>query len=355
MKDTIKVETPESTPEDQVQQTVEQRKQSLIDERKARLLGTEEAETEETEEVEVETPDIEAEETEEVEDEPTDEENVHSQTDEIDIDSLSEDDIREIAKLKGIELGEETKSDKAWAAMRRKFKDMEAERDSERSAKEEALSIRSSNDAETKLTQTEANLKYWNRKLQLSAETQYDEASGNDVRGVTHEGKFYPAEQLVNWLDEQEATLPDLRKAANEVTKARESIGNLDDAIEEVKTKYGLDEKASEAYDKFLSNPKFEVLKSMIPEFSVELIDIFGKAALQTAGSSAKKKVVIKRKAPKEAKDNVSPTGGSGRPAGGKGASTQVKKLEKIVSDPKVPVKDRMAAQKQIRLLKYST
>ena len=99
MTDTIKVETPESTPEDQVQQTVEQRKQSLIDERKARLLGTEEAETEETEEVEVETPDIEAEETEEVEDEPTDEENVHSQTDEIDIDSLSEDDIREIREL----------------------------------------------------------------------------------------------------------------------------------------------------------------------------------------------------------------------------------------------------------------
>ncbi len=353
MTDTIKVETPESTPEDQVQQTVEQRKQSLIDERKARLLGTEEAETEETEEVEVETPDIEAEETEEVEDEPTDEENVHSQTDEIDIDSLSEDDIREIAKLKGVDL--DPKADKAWAAQRRKVKELEAELETVKQAKDEALTIRSTNDAETKLTQTEANLKYWNRKLQLSAETQYDEASGNDVRGVTHEGKFYPAEQLVNWLDEQEATLPDLRKAANEVTKARESIGNLDDAIEEVKTKYGLDEKASEAYDKFLSNPKFEVLKSMIPEFSVELIDIFGKAALQTAGSSAKKKVVIKRKAPKEAKDNVSPTGGSGRPAGGKGASTQVKKLEKIVSDPKVPVKDRMAAQKQIRLLKYST
>lgn len=349
-EDTITVETPDSTEEVQVQ-TVEQRKQSLIDERKARLLGEDKTAETEEEEVEVETPDTGADEA-EAETESTEEtEDVHSQLDEIDIDSISEEDIREIAKLKGVEL--DSKADKAWAAQRRKVKELETELEAVKQAKEEALSIRGTNDAEAKLTQAEANLKYWNRKLQLSTETQYDETSGNDVRGVTHEGKFFPADKLIDWLDAEEAKLPELRKSAQEVATARESVGNLDDAIEEVKTKYGLDEKAAEAYDKFLSNPKFEVLKSMIPEFSVELIDIFGKAALQTAGT-AKKKVVIKRKAPKESKDSISPAGGSGRPNSGNGKSGQVSKLQKIVSDSKVPVKERIAAQKKIHHLKYT-
>jgi hypothetical protein len=351
MKNTIEVDTPDSTPEDQVK-TVEQRKQGLLDERRARLLGNDKGKEdpeEDEEEIEVETPD--ASDDSEDDDGPESEEDVHSQLDDIDIDSLSEDDIRAIAKLKGVEL--DPKADKAWAAQRRKVKELEAELELVKKAKDEALSIRSTNDAETRLTQAETNLKYWNRKLQLSAETQYDEATGNDVKGVTHEGKFYSAEKLVDWLDGEEAKLPELRKEASLAAKARESVGNLDDAIDEVKAKYGLDEKASEAYDKFLSNPKFEVLKNMLPEFSLELIDIFGKAALQTAGSS-KKSVVIKRKAPKESRESISPVGGSGRPNDSGGKSAKIKQLEKIASDNKLSPKQRGQALRDIRQLKYS-
>lgn len=348
MTDTIKVDTPDATNENQ-EKTVAERQSDLLEERRKRLLAEDEPESSEseTEEEEVDTPDAEV----ETEEEDDSESDVPSQADEIDIDSLTEDDIREIAKLKGIDL--DPKADKAWAAQRRKVKELEAELDAARAAKDEALSVRTNSDAEAQVTKAEANIEYWNEKLILDGETQYDEATGQDVKGVTHDGKFYSAKAVLDFLKAEKAKLPDLRKVASEAVKARESLGNIDDVIEDVKTKYGLDEKASEAYDKLLSNPKFEVLKSVIPEFGIELVDIFGQAALQQSGSS-KKKVVLKRKAPKESKDSISPAGGSASPSEGKGNSAQMKKLQKIVSDPTKSVKDRMAASKSLRLLKYN-
>lgn len=354
MTDTIQVDTPDATTEVQ-EKTVEQRKTDLLEARRARLLGEDNAEPTESEpEAEVETPD--AEEPEEVETpevEETEEttEEVLSQTDEIDIESLTEEDIYEIAKLKGIDL--EPKENSAWAAQRRKIKELEAALDAEKAAKQEALSIQTTNDAETKLKQTEANIKYWNRKLMLEGESQWSEEAGAEVKGVTHDGKFYTAQSIVDMLDKQEAELPELRKAAREAEEARGKVGNLDEVIDGVREKLNLDGDALEAYDKLLSNPKFEIVKNIVPDFGVELVELLGLAALQKAGP-AKKKVTIKRKAPSEAKAAVSPTGGSARPSAGSGKSSEVKRLEKIVSDPKAPIKVRREAQLQIRQLKYS-
>ena len=341
MTDTIQVDTPDATTEVQ-EKTVEQRKTDLLEARRARLLGEDNAEPTESEpEAEVETPD--AEEPEEVETpevEETEEttEEVLSQTDEIDIESLTEEDIYEIAKLKGIDL--EPKENSAWAAQRRKIKELEAALDAEKAAKQEALSIQTTNDAETKLKQTEANIKYWNRKLMLEGESQWSEEAGAEVKGVTHDGKFYTAQSIVDMLDKQEAELPELRKAAREAEEARGKVGNLDEVIDGVREKLNLDGDALEAYDKLLSNPKFEIVKNIVPDFGVELVELLGLAALQKAGP-AKKKVTIKRKAPSEAKAAVSPTGGSARPSAGSGKSSEVKRLEKIVSDPKAPIKVR--------------
>ncbi len=354
MTDTIQVDTPDATTEVQ-EKTVEQRKTDLLEARRARLLGEDNAEPTESEpEAEVETPD--AEEPEEVETpevEETEEttEEVLSQTDEIDIESLTEEDIYEIAKLKGIDL--EPKENSAWAAQRRKIKELEAALDAEKAAKQEALSIQTTNDAETKLKQTEANIKYWNRKLMLEGESQWSEEAGAEVKGVTHDGKFYTAQSIVDMLDKQEAELPELRKAAREAEEARGKVGNLDEVIDGVREKLNLDGDALEAYDKLLSNPKFEIVKNIVPDFGVELVELLGLAALQKAGP-AKKKVTIKRKAPSEAKAAVSPTGGSARPSAASGKSSEVKRLEKIVSDPKAPIKVRREAQLQIRQLKYS-
>jgi len=349
MSDTIEVDLPDATPEVQ-EKTVEQRKADLIAERKARLLGEDDTETTEVEEVEVESPDSDTEvETPESETEEQTEE-VLSQVDEIDIDSLTEEDILAIAKEKGIDL--EPKENSAWAAQRRKIKELEAQLDAEKAAKQEALSIRSANTADNQLKQVEANVKYWNRKLILEDETQWDDAAGRDVKGVTHDGKFYTAEQVLAFVDQEEGKLPDLRKKAQEVEDARGKLGSLDEVIDGVRSKYDLDGEALDAYDKLLSDPKFEIVKELVPDFGVELVDLFGLAALQK--SSPTKKRVIKRKAPKEKRESVSPTGSSSRPDSSSGGSSELKRLERIVSDPKTPISTRREAQLKIRHLKYS-
>ena len=101
MSDTIEVDVPDATTEVQ-EKTVEQRKADLIAERKARLLGDEDTETTEAEEVEVDVPETDDAEVETPESEAEEEttEDVLSQVDEIDIDSLTEDDILAIAKEK---------------------------------------------------------------------------------------------------------------------------------------------------------------------------------------------------------------------------------------------------------------
>ena len=116
-----------------------------MENRRARLLGEDDS-SQESSQPEIETPDgeevaeddsrQEAVETPDSEPEETTEE-VLSQTDEIDIESLTEDDIYEIAKLKGIDL--EPKENSAWAAQRRMIKQLEAALDAEKVAKQEAL------------------------------------------------------------------------------------------------------------------------------------------------------------------------------------------------------------------------
>lgn len=350
MTDTVEVDSPESTTKDQVK-TVAERKADLLEARRSRLLGEEpEAAEKAEEEIEVEAPDIEPEAPEVEEEAEETDEDVPSQVDEIDIESLSEDDIYAIAKAKGIELNE--KGNTAWAAQRRKIKELEAELDAERAAKQEALSIRNNNSAEVRLNQVEANIKHWNRKLILESDTEYDENTGQDVKGVRHDGKFYSAEQVLAFLEQEEAKLPQLRKDALEAENARSKVENLDEVIDSVRDKLNLEGDALDTYDKLLSNPKFEIVKNVVPDFGVELVELLGLAALQKAGP-AQKKVVIKRKAPKETKATVSPTGGSGRPSQS-GKTSEIKRLEKLVSDPKAPIKARREAQLKIRHLKFN-
>jgi len=351
MTDELNVDVPDSTTEDQEPKSVAERKQALLDERIGRLTGDDGSSNEtEEEEVEVETPETDEPESEETEDDSTEEEtDVLSQADEIDIESLSEQDIRDIAELKGIDL--EPKGNQKWAANRRELKEARAERDAAIAAKDEILAVQNTNTSETQLKQAEANIKHWNRQLAMSSETQYDEKSGQDVKGVTHDGKFYTAEAVFQFLDAEEGKLPELRAKAAEAEAARGKVGNLDEVIDDVREKLNLDGDTLETYDKLLSNPKFDVVKNLVPDFAVELVELLGLASLQKSGP-AKKKVTIKRKAPKESKDSSSPKGSSGRPAPSKGSNSEIKKLEKVVNDSSAPIKARRDAQLKIRHLK---
>ena len=343
MSDELNVDVPDSTTEDQEPKTVAERKQDLLDERLKRLAGDTESK-DETEETEVETPDAEV----ETEEEESKDEEVLSQADEIDIESLSEQDIRDIAELKGIDL--EPKGNSAWAAQRRKIKELEADLETANAAKKEAFAVQNTNTSDAELKQAEANIKHWNRKLAMSSETQYDDASGADVKGVTHDGKFYTAEAVFQFLDAEEGKLPELRTKAAEAEAARGKVGNLDEVIDGVREKLNLDGDTLETFDKLLSNPKFDVVKNLVPDFAVELVELLGLASLQKSGSS-KKKVTIKRKAPKESKDSSSPKGSTGRPAPSKGSNSEIKQLEKVVNSS-APMKQRRDALLKIRHLK---
>jgi len=354
MTEAIEVDTPDATIEVQ-EKTVGQRRDDLVEARRARLLEddvsevseiTESSEVEadaDTDEVEVDAPEIDE------SDNGESPEDVLSQVDQIDVDSLTEDDIYAIAQAKGIDL--EPKGNSAWAKQRRKIKELEDALNTERAAKEEALAVRTTTDSESELKQTEANLKHWQRKLMLEGETQYDEASGRDVKGVMHDGKFYPADQVIQFLDQEEAKLPDLRKRVQEAEKARGKLGNLDEVIDGVREKFNLQGEALDAYDALLSNPKFEIVKNVVPDFGVEMVELFGMAALQKAGPK-KKKVTIKRKAPKESKEAISPKGSSSYPDSS-GKSAQRKRLERIASDPKLPISQRRKARLDLQHLKY--
>ena len=69
--------------------------------------------------------------------------------------------------------------------------------------------------------------------------------------------------------------MPDLRKKAAEVESARGKLGDFDEVIDGVREKYSLDGDALDAYDKLLSDPKFEIVKNLVPDFG-ELVELFG-------------------------------------------------------------------------------
>ena len=100
-----------------------------------------EAEAPVVDEAEVEEPETEEEE----ESESAEDEEVLSQTDEIDIDSLTEEDVYELAKLKGIDI-ENPKSSKAWAEQRKEIKALKDQLSEAQKEREEALSIAPASD-----------------------------------------------------------------------------------------------------------------------------------------------------------------------------------------------------------------
>lgn len=349
MTDEDNVDTPDSTQEDQVK-TVAQRRQDLLDSRIERLSKDDPKVEEDTTKVDSPGGDDAPIDSESTDDEATNKEEVLSQVDDIDLESLSKEDVFEIAKAKGIDL--EPKENSAWAKQRKRIKELEADLELEREAKKKALSIQSITDSEKKVTQVETNIDYWNEKLILEADSRYNEDTGKDERGVMHDGKFYTAKQVLDFIKDQKSKLPELKAEARKAEDARKAVGDLDEQIDKVKNDLNLDGKSLEEYDSLLSDPQFEVVKNLVPEFSVELIELLGLAALQKAGP-AKEQVKIKRKAPNSSKDINTLKGSSSHASTSSGKKSEISRLEKIANDSSASIKDRSAARLKIRHLKY--
>jgi hypothetical protein len=166
--------------------------------------------------------------------------------------------------------------------------------------------------------------------------------------------QFMSVDQLLNAIDREEEKLEPLRNRKSEIKKVSETLGDTDGVIGEVRGKLGIEDDSDEAkeYEALLSNPKFELVKNILPEYARELIEILGRAAVTKVPKTKTFSKKLKRKAPKSKTETVSLDTKAGRaPKRSNGTSVQVKKLQKIVSDPRQTIAARRDADQQIRIL----
>jgi hypothetical protein len=370
MTDTLEAAIPDA--EETIQETAktpEQRHQDLLSERISRALEPQDEsepeaqdpeDSEEVEEdIEVESPE-EAEELDEEVEEEEEEESVPSQDGEFDIDELGEDELEALTSQINAKAG------KALTKARLQEKERKAEIEYLKSQLEEFSTkvassitplghIRSEQEAEEAIKQTEVNIKGWNRKLITERVQKYDDKTGDEIDGVEFDGKFMPVKELLSYIDREESKLEPLRNRQKEIREISQNLGDPIEKIAEVRGKLGIEDDSEEAeeYIKLLKNPKFEMVANIIPEYANELIEVFGRASKVKTPSTKKFKGKLKRKSPKAKTESVSLGSKSARPAErSKSTNVKVKQLQKIVNDPKRSITERRNADQQIRIIK---
>jgi len=366
MTDTLEADIPDSEEAIQETKTPEQRRQDLLQERIDKATGlkdepepeTPETEDEEDDEEEVETPEVDEEE----EEESDDESDVPSDDGGFDIEDLNEEELEALTQQVSAKAG------KALTKARLQDKERKAEIERLQEQVQELsanvitsdnpfANIRSVENADAAIKQTEINIKGWNRKLITDRVEQYNEKTGEDESGVMFGSQFMSVDQLLNAIDREEEKLEPLRSRKSEIKKVSETLGDTDGVIGEVRGKLGIEDDSDEAkeYETLLSNPKFELVKNILPEYAKELIEILGRAAVTKVPETKTFSKKLKRKAPKSKTENVSlDTKAAREPKRSNSVSVKVKKLQKIISDPRQTIAARRDADQQIRILNRS-
>ena len=366
MTDTLEADIPDSEEAIQETKSPEQRRQDLLQERIDKATGlkdepepeTPETEDEEDDEEEVETPEVDEEE----EEESDDESDVPSDDGGFDIEDLNEEELEALTQQVSAKAG------KALTKARLQDKERKAEIERLQEQVQELsanvitsdnpfANIRSVENADAAIKQTEINIKGWNRKLITDRVEQYNEKTGEDESGVMFGSQFMSVDQLLNAIDREEEKLEPLRSRKSEIKKVSETLGDTDGVIGEVRGKLGIEDDSDEAkeYETLLSNPKFELVKNILPEYAKELIEILGRAAVTKVPETKTFSKKLKRKAPKSKTENVSlDTKAAREPKRSNSVSVKVKKLQKIISDPRQTIAARRDADQQIRILNRS-
>jgi hypothetical protein len=367
MTDTLETDIPDSEEAIQETRTPEQRRQNLVQERIDKALGVTdepepeapETEDEEDDEEEVEVPEVDEDEEEEGDDESGD---VPLDDGGFDIEDLDEDELEALTQQVAAKAG------KALTKARLQDKERKAEIDKLQEQVRELsanvvtsdnpfANIRSVENADSAIKQTEVNIKGWNRKLITDRVEQYNEKTGEDESGVMFGSQFMSVDQLLNAIDREEEKLEPLRNRKSEIKKISEMLGDTDGVIGEVRGKLGIEDDSDEAkeYEALLANPKFELVKNILPEYAKELIEILGRAAVTKVPKTKTFSKKLKRKAPKSKTESVSLDTKAGRsPKRSNSNSVKVKKLQKIISDPRQTIAARRDADQQIRILNRS-
>jgi hypothetical protein len=364
MTDTLETDIPDSEEAIQENKSPEQRRQDLLQERLDKASGktdepepeAPETEDEEDDEEEVEAPEVDEDEEEESDDESED---VPSDDGGFDIEDLDEDELealtQQVASKAGKALTKARLQDKERKAEIEKLQEQVQELSANVVTSDNPFAnIRSVESADDAIKQTEVNIKGWNRKLITDRVEEYNEKTGEDESGVMFGSQFMSVDQLLNAIDREEEKLEPLRNRKSEIKKVSETLGDTDGVIGEVRGKLGIEDDSDEAkeYEALLSNPKFELVKNILPEYARELIEILGRAAVTKVPKTKTFSKKLKRKAPKSKTENVSLDTKAGRaPKRSNGTSVQVKKLQKIVSDPRQTIAARRDADQQIRIL----
>ena len=367
MTDTLEADIPDSEEAIQENKSPEQRRQDLLQERLDKASGktdepepeAPETEDEEDDEEEVEAPEVDEDEEEESDDESED---VPSDDGGFDIEDLDEDELealtQQVASKAGKALTKARLQDKERKAEIEKLQEQVQELSANVVTSDNPFAnIRSVESADDAIKQTEVNIKGWNRKLITDRVEEYNEKTGEDESGVMFGSQFMSVNQLLNAIDREEEKLEPLRSRKSEIKKVSETLGDTDGVIGEVRGKLGIEDDSDEAkeYETLLSNPKFELVKNILPEYAKELIEILGRAAVTKVPKTKTFSKKIKRKAPKSKTENVSLGTKAGRsPKRSDSSSVKVKKLQKIVSDPRQTIADRRDADQQIRILNRS-
>jgi hypothetical protein len=364
MTDTLEAEIPDSEEAIQETKSPEQRRQDLLQERLDKALGATdepepeapETEDEEGDEEEVEVPEVDEDEEEESDDESGD---VPSDDGGFDIEDLNEEELEALTQQVSAKAG------KALTKARLQ----EKERKEQIEFLEEQLhilsanvatsdnpfgSIRSADEADYAIKQTEVNIKGWNRKLITDRVEQYNEKTGEDESGVMFGKQFMSVDQLLDAIDREEEKLDPLRSRKLEIEEVSKKLGDTGGAIEEIRGKLGIEDESDEAkeYEALLKNPKFALVQSILPEYASELIEILGRAAVTKLPKTKVFSKKLKRKAPKSKTESVSLNTKTGRsPKRSDSSSVKIKKLQKIISDPRQTIAARRDADQQIRIL----
>jgi hypothetical protein len=368
MTDTLEAAIPDAEETTQETRTPEQRREALVEERIRKATGVVEdepepeapetdEETDEEEDGDVETPDVDKDDEEEEGEEESD---VLSQDEGFDIDELNEEELEALTQQVNAKAG------KALTKSRLKEKEWKAEREKLQAQIDELAnnvvttdnpfaSVRTVEEADKSIKQAEVNIKGWNRKLITEQIEKYDDAKGEDVRGVMFGDQFIPTAQLLDAIDKEEEKLEPLRNRKSELKKVSESLGSTSELVTDVRGKLNIDENedAAKEYDSLLGSPKFELVKNIFPDYAKELIELFGRASLTKVPEEKKFSRKLKRKSPKPKTESVSIDTKAGRPAKrSSGTSVEIKKLQKIVTDPTKSIAERRNADQQIRILK---
>ena len=363
MTDTLEADIPDSEEAIQETRTPEQRRQDLVKERIDKAIGatdepepeTPETEDEEDDDEEVEVPEVDEDE----EEESDDESDVPSDDGGFDIEDLNEEELEALTQQVSAKAG------KALTKARLQDKERKAEIEKLQEQVQELsanvvtsdnpfANIRSVENADQAIKQTEVNIKGWNRKLITDRVEQYNEQTGEDESGVMFGSQFMSVDQLLNAIDREEEKLEPLRSRKSEIKKVSETLGDTDGVIGEVRGKLGIEDDSDEAkeYETLLANPKFELVKNILPEYAKELIEILGRAAMNKVPETKTFSKKLKRKAPKSKTENVSlDTKAAREPKRSNSVSVKVKKLQKIISDPRQTIAARRDADQQIRIL----